>query len=126
MLVSEVADETLLFAIDFHSTFRDVLYAVDEDSSRKPGGLLRCWIEALDARYPGRFQEQPFAATSTVFNYWIFNTFDAPAVTYEVDDATPPVQLAGMAGHAAVIFMRLIVRGTCTRPVGHARLRSWP
>src|SRR3546814_10269856 len=47
----------LAFAIDFHSTWSGVFYTVEEAPSRRPGGVLRRWIDDMQQRYPGRIRE---------------------------------------------------------------------
>lgn len=102
----------LAFAIDFHSTWYDILYTVTEDPSRAPGGLLRGWMDDLRARFPERIQERPgLAAGSAVFKNWAFRAYGAPVVTYEVGDATGEAETAELAGFAAERLMaRLAAR----------------
>lgn len=101
-------DRTLAFALDFHSTWYDILYTVTEDPARRPGGLLRRWMDALDARFPGRIQERPSAATTNVFKNWVFREYGAPSVTYEVGDETDDATLSELAGFAAASLMDLL------------------
>ena len=96
------------FAIDFHSTFRDVLYTVTEDPSRIEGGLMHSWIAAMQARFPGRIDERPSAASSTVFKNWTYCRHGAPTVTYEVGDTTPDALLAEVSRQAAELLMALM------------------
>lgn len=103
------AGRSLAFAIDFHSTWSDVFYTVDEDPSRKPGGVLRQWMDSMQQHYPGRIREKANAAKTTVFKNWAFNTFHAPTVTYEVGDRTGAAQLGELANFAADSLMRLLV-----------------
>ncbi|MGJ4729905.1 M14 family metallopeptidase, partial [Luteimonas sp. SDU101] len=98
----------VVFAIDFHSTFRDVYYTVAEDPSRKPGGVLHDWMAAMEARFPGRIEEKAYAATSAVFKNWAYCSFGAPAVTYEVGDTTPAATLGAVSRHAAESLMALL------------------
>ena len=96
---------TLAFALDFHSTWYDIFYTVTEDPARGPGGVLRRWMDALDARFPGRIQERPSAATSNVFKNWVFREYGAPSVTYEVGDDTDMATLSQLADLAAWSLM---------------------
>lgn len=102
------AGRKLVFAIDFHSTWDDVLYTVKDDPSRAPGGLLHEWIAGLHSEFPGSAREVANAARSTVFKNWVFSTYGAPAVTYEVGDQTTPVQLDALAAYAADRLMVLL------------------
>ncbi|HRP71992.1 MAG TPA: M14 family metallopeptidase [Luteimonas sp.] len=94
------------FAIDFHSTFRDVFYTVTEDPSRAPGGVLHAWMAAMQARFD--IDDKPSAARSPVFKNWAFCRLGAPAVTYEVGDTTPVEVLGEVARHAAHSLMTLL------------------
>lgn len=104
-------DRTLAFALDFHSTWYDIFYTVTEDPARRPGGVLRRWMDALDARFPGRIQERPSAATSNVFKNWVFREYGAPSVTYEVGDETDVATLSELAGFAAASLMEILPDG---------------
>lgn len=99
-----------VFAVDFHSTYHDVLYTVEEDPSRAPGGLLKLWMDTLIQFYTDLLEEYAYAATSSVFKNWIFNTYGIPAVTYEVSDTTPPGQTRSMAANAAQQLMHLLLQ----------------
>ena len=111
MLQRELAGHarTLAFAVDFHSTWSDVFYTVENDPSRATGGVLRRWMDSMFARYPGRIKEQANEAKSTVFKNWVFNTLHAPAVTYEVGDDSPSEQLRDLARFAADSLMHKLV-----------------
>jgi predicted deacylase len=98
----------LAFAIDFHSTWSDVFYTVEEAPSRLPGGVLRRWIDGMQQRYPGRIRESASPARTDVFKNWAFNRYRAPTVTYEVGDATGTEQLRELATFAADSVMRIL------------------
>lgn len=99
----------MVFVLDFHSTWHDVLYTVKEDPGRRPGGLMRRWIDALQQRYPGRIRESASAAgDSAVFKNWAFRSFGAPVATYEVGDGTSQADLDRLARFAADTLMDLL------------------
>lgn len=99
----------LAFAIDFHSTWSDVFYTVQEAPSRAPGGVLRRWIDGMQQRYPGRIRESASpSAKSTVFKNWAFRQYRAPTVTYEVGDRTTEEDLHELATFAADSMMRIL------------------
>src|SRR3546814_4672227 len=86
LLERELDDDgrRLAFAIDFHSTWSDVFYTVEEAPSRRPGGVLRRWIDDMQQRYPGRIRESASpSGNSAVFKNWAFRQYHAPTVTYE-------------------------------------------
>ena len=98
----------LAFAIDFHSTWSDVFYTVEEAPSRLPGGTLRRWIDGMQQRFPDRIRESASPARSAVFKNWAFNRYRAPTVTYEVGDTTGTQQLRELATFAADSLMRIL------------------
>lgn len=92
----------LAFALDFHSTWKDIFYTVTDDPARAPGGVLRRWMDAMQAEYPGRITEAPGNNPDTgVFKSWAFAEYGAPAVTYEVGDGTTDDELNDLAAFAA-------------------------
>jgi predicted deacylase len=105
----EDAGRHLVFAIDFHSTWSDVFYTVKEAPSRAAGGVLRRWIDAMQARFPGRIREKANAAKGTVFKNWAFRRYHAPAVTYEVGDRTSDEKIETLASFAADQLMRILL-----------------
>lgn len=94
------------FAIDFHSTFRDVFYTVSEDPSRAPDGVLHAWMARMQAGHA--IEDTPSAARTPVFKNWAYCRLGAPSVTYEVGDTTPAAELDAVAGHAARALMDLL------------------
>lgn len=109
------------FAIDFHSTFRDILYTVTEDPSRVEGGLMHDWIAAMQTRFPERLDERPSAAASAVFKNWAYCRYGAPTVTYEVGDTTPASLLGEVSRHAAEVLMALMQAPRDAPAAAHCR-----
>ncbi|HEY9540826.1 MAG TPA: M14 family zinc carboxypeptidase, partial [Luteimonas sp.] len=112
LLERELDDDgrRLAFAIDFHSTWSDVFYTVEEAPSRRPGGVLRRWIDDMQQRYPGRIRESASpSGNSAVFKNWAFRQYQAPTVTYEVGDKTGSEQLHELATFAADSAMRILL-----------------
>ena len=104
MLTREIRDHQrkLAFALDFHSTWKDIFYTVTDDPARASGGVLRRWMDAMHTEYPGRITEAPGnAPDSGVFKNWAFTEYGAPAVTYEVGDNTTDEVLLALATFAA-------------------------
>lgn len=99
----------LVFAIDFHSTWNDVFYTVNEAPSRQPGGVLRRWIDAMQAHFPGRIREVANDAKGTVFKNWAFKQYHAPTVTYEVGDRTGAEQIREIGTFAADQLMQILL-----------------
>lgn len=114
MLIREIKGQqrSLAFALDFHSTWKDIFYTVTDDPSRAPGGVLRQWMDAMQAQYPGRITESPGNNPDTgVFKGWVFAEYGAPAVTYEVGDNTSDDELNGLAKFAANTLVHVLTPG---------------
>lgn len=106
---SEGEGRRVAFTVDFHSTFRDVLYTVTEDPARAPDGTLGRWIAELRARVP-ELGERPSSAIggSPVLKNWAYCRFGAPAVTYEVGDTTSQAALDAISRHAALSLIEVL------------------
>ena len=111
MLIREIRGQkrSLAFALDFHSTWKDIFYTVTDDPARAPGGVLRRWMDAMQTAYPGRITESPGNnPDSGVFKGWVFAEFGAPAVTYEVGDNTSDDELKALATFAADTLVQVL------------------
>jgi hypothetical protein len=96
------------FAIDFHSTFKDVFYVLPETATSTP--LAATWIAALAARLPNyQYRVQAVTMDVPAASIWLNRTFGAPTVTYEVGDATERTGLREIAMVAADEIMRLLL-----------------
>jgi hypothetical protein len=100
--------DRVAFAVDFHSTFKDVFYVLPDDAAPSP--LAQDWIAAVAARLPS-YQYRVQAVTTDVpaASIWLNRTFAVPAVTYEVGDETQRARLKEIAGAAADELMRLLL-----------------
>lgn len=99
---------SLALAIDFHSTWKDIFYIVEEDPATAPGGLLQQLIEQMRAAFPGQIRVKANAAKGSVFKNWIFRHYHAPAVTYEVGDQSAADEVDRHASFAASTLMNLL------------------
>lgn len=84
--------DKLYFAVDFHSTHDDIYYTVDPQREGNAPGLVTRWLAAVKAGLPGYepnikplYFEPP---TSTAYSY-LFETYGAEALVYEIGDDTP-------------------------------------
>lgn len=81
-----------LFAIDFHSTFKDIYYTIAPELKGNMPGLVPKVISAMGEAIPGYHPNiKPSAVDVPKINSTksIFHEFGAEAVTYEVGDDTP-------------------------------------
>lgn len=101
-------DDKLYFAVDFHSTHDDSYYTVDPRRKGNAPGLVTRWLAAVKADLPGYepnikplYFEPP---TFTAYSY-LFETYGAEALVYEIGDDTPEPLIrkkSEVAAHALV------------------------
>jgi len=102
---------TVYFGLDFHSTWSDIFYTLDEEDFLDEGSITRSWMNGIAEAFPNYYMnEEPFAAGSPVSKNWFYTEFGAEAITYEVGDNTPRPELAMRASKAAEIMMKLLLQ----------------
>lgn len=101
------ANRKVFYGIDFHSTNENIFYPINRDVSTFPDNFTYQWIEGLRTKFPATtFAVEPFDTSSPITKNWIFHTFGADAVTYEVDDRADRQQLKKVSRQAARLIMR--------------------
>ncbi|PIR19850.1 MAG: hypothetical protein COV45_09365 [Deltaproteobacteria bacterium CG11_big_fil_rev_8_21_14_0_20_47_16] len=109
----------IAFFIDFHSTYKDVMYLIEvnEDASGKAALDSRVldWMEKLSAREKDyQIKLIPLSRSNPIVpktsEGWIDKTFNAPAVTYEVGDSTPREKLTRLAHNAAYALIEHLTK----------------
>ncbi len=106
---NQVTPLTLL--LDFHSTWNDVLYGQHPSDSPTPAGFNQAWYEAIRAElredtpaWSG--QNNPGLPTA---KSWARREYGVSAITYEVGDRTPRVQVEHQAHVSAQALMRVLL-----------------
>ncbi len=96
----------IYFALDFHSTFNDILYTNQDTSITHQPGLVNSWIKGLH-EFEGNIKTKVEASTNTnnLSKAWIGRTFNAEALIYEVGDNTPRLFIKQKAQRSAEILM---------------------
>lgn len=84
-------DEVVLF-LDFHSTWRNLLYTQTDEEVTDPPFFARDWLKAVDDRLEDEVYEftreaSPNSGKPVSKNY-MWETYGIPAITYEVGDHT--------------------------------------
>ncbi|MFD2598958.1 redoxin domain-containing protein [Sphingobacterium corticis] len=86
-------DRELYFAIDFHSTAKDIYYTVDPSLSSRFPGFVPDWINGLKEAIPSYHPHvKPLyfeGPTFTAYSYF-YKNYDAEALVYEIGDDTEP------------------------------------
>ncbi|MGD2131484.1 MAG: M14 family metallopeptidase [Maricaulaceae bacterium] len=103
--------ERLALFLDFHSTWNDVFYTQPDGVPGRRMDFPAAWIAAVDARVEGggpprNATHNPGLPTA---KNWVYETYRAPAITFELGDATPIPRIEAIAEAAAEEAMRLLL-----------------
>lgn len=99
------ADRRVFYGLDFHSTSENIFYPIHREISTFPEDLTYHWLDAFSAVAPLPFSIESFDTSSPIAKNWIWETFGADGVTYEVDDAAPREILEAFAHRSAEQLM---------------------
>ncbi|MDP5036118.1 MAG: M14 family metallopeptidase [Alishewanella sp.] len=100
----EAEGGVIRFALDFHSTNRNVYYTMDHDYVTAKGKplaqpqLVNNWLSSLAERVPYKIENRPsHNQDSGVFKQYMADEFGVHSVTYEVGDDTDRAEIKVMA-----------------------------
>ncbi|MBX2857174.1 MAG: succinylglutamate desuccinylase/aspartoacylase family protein [Cellvibrionaceae bacterium] len=93
----------LVFALDFHSTYRDIFYTMPAGYGIVPQDFSRKWLESLAQAHPEyELRQKPgHNPDKGVFKQYIADTYGVHGVTYEVGDNTERKVIHKIAQSAA-------------------------
>jgi hypothetical protein len=104
------SSKKVFYGIDFHSTNENIFYPINREIDTFPEDFTYAWVDSLMVSFPAvEFSVEPFDTTSPIAKNWIYKTFGADAVTYEVDDAADRQKLDAIARESARIIMRMLL-----------------
>lgn len=109
------ADDKVYFAIDFHTTFRDVYYVIQSHLPRNTDRLLERWISGIESRVPGyEANVSPsYSGFPVVFSYnYFYEKYGAESLIYEVGDEVPRDYILQKADAAARSLMEILMQET--------------
>lgn len=112
LLATVKADSSkkVFYGIDFHSTNENIFYPINREIKTFPDDFTYLWVDSLIATFPDtEFEVEPFDTSSPITKNWIYRTFGADAVTYEVDDSADREKLKAIARKSAQIIMELLL-----------------
>ncbi len=112
--------EDIAFFLDFHSTWRNLLYTQADDEPTSPPMFARDWLAAVDDRlddevYPFTREARHNSGKPISKNY-MYDTYGISAITYEVGDATPRSAIKLSAEVFAEEMMRLLLEHYENKP----------
>lgn len=97
--------------LDFHSTWRDVLYTQPDDAPGARAEFPGRWHAAINARRQAEDIERSADHNpgKPTLKSWAHEVYGVPAITYEMGDATPRNVIRDTARIAAEEMMRLML-----------------
>lgn len=101
----------VFYGIDFHSTDENIFYPIHREVKTFPEDFTYVWVDSLIAAFPDQeFAVEPFDTRSPITKNWIYRTFGADAVTYEVDDRADRKKLKAIAQKSAQLIMMHLLK----------------
>lgn len=98
------------YGFDFHSTGGDVLYPISNEIIPDETSITKPWIDNMKKRLPtDEWKIEPFDISSPIAKNWIYRTFGAEAITYEVGDETNRNHVRFKSKIAAEEMMRILL-----------------
>lgn len=95
------------FAVDFHSTYNDVLYINEYRDDTNQPDLVKRWIEGLNEfEHHKSTPVKPSGNGGNVSKAWLSRALNAEALTYEVGDNTAREVLKDKAKWLAQVLMK--------------------
>ena len=104
------ADNKSVFAaFDFHATRYDIMYTLNRDLL-DGNSFTDDWLDGIRTQLPEyELIDEPGGLGSPISKVWFYETFQAPAFTYEVGDETERALINAVASTAAVQLMVLML-----------------
>ena len=103
-------DVRVWYGLDFHSTNEDILYPISNEIIPDETSITRLWIDNMNLRLPSNnWVEEPYDISSPIAKNWIFRTFGAEAITYEIGDESPRDYVRLKSKVAAEEMMRILL-----------------
>ncbi|MEP1152361.1 MAG: M14 family metallopeptidase [Balneola sp.] len=102
--------QTVYYGIDFHSTNENLFYPIEQSVNTFPDDLTQRWIPFVEEANPNvKFVTEEFDTSSPISKNWIFKTFGADAVTFEMDDVLEENTIEEISRSAAQSLMQLLI-----------------
>lgn len=109
-LLKKISDQQakVYFALDFHSTWHDILYTNSDTLTNIPG-LTRQWIKGFEKELGVPLKVSPSGNKGNVSKSWFNRELNADAITYEVGDDTPRDMIQKKGKLAAQVMMKILL-----------------
>ncbi len=100
----------LWFAVDFHSTQRDVFYTLDRELETNLPGLTDRWFDFISTQLPDyEVNDSPGGVDGPISKSWFYKNFGANALIYEMGDQTDRALIQDVATTAAQAIMAVLM-----------------
>lgn len=110
----EAGDERMAFFLDFHSTWKNLLYTQADDEVTSPPMFARDWLKAVDERLDDNVyaftREARHNSGKPISKNYMFDTYGISAITYEVGDHTKRSAITLSATVFAEEMMTLLLK----------------
>ncbi len=104
------SNRTVYYGIDFHSTNENIFYPIEESVKTVPDNLTQRWIPIIESENPNvPFNTEEFDTNSPIAKNWIYKTFGADAVTFEIDDNLDSKAINQVSKSAVRSLMKLLL-----------------
>lgn len=101
----------LIYGVDFHSTDENIFYPILPELPRPKGDITYPWINDIKSAFPNTLMViEAFDTSSPISKNWIYKTFGADALTYEVNDSIKRDDLEKIARYAARSLMKKLLK----------------
>lgn len=101
------SQKRIYYGIDFHSTNENIFYPINREIKTFPEDFTYNWVDSLKNTFPDtEFSVEPFDTSSPIAKNWIYRTFGADAVTYEVNDNENRDKIEAIARTSARLVMQ--------------------
>lgn len=106
----DTPNRKVYYGIDFHSTNENIFYPIDEDVVTFPDNFTQRWQELImEDNSDIEFSTEEFPTDSPITKNWIYKTFGADAVTYEVSDNMEIADMESVAYSATELLMQSLL-----------------
>lgn len=88
-VLDELSSDGLPFihSIDFHATDEHVVYPLLPDLPKPNGNITEPWLQVIRNSIPAfEFESEPFGIEAPIFKNWMYKTYKADGITFELND----------------------------------------
>ncbi len=110
MPLLDTPNRRVYYGLDFHSTSANIFYPIDSNVKRFPDNFTQRWQEeVIKTNSDITYLVEEFPTDSPIAKNWIYKTFGADAVTYEVSDTMSVEQMEAGTYNAVKLLMEMLL-----------------